>query len=75
MFEMLQVRLIPIFSAENARRMRRPGLQACLIVLTGLAIQLALGMILNLYIATSGIMLLRAIAPRARDATAGIAGP
>jgi hypothetical protein len=52
MFEMLQARLMPIFSAEYARRMGRPGLhQACLIVLTGLVIQLALGMLLNLYIA------------------------
>jgi len=42
---------MPIFSAANARRMGRAGLhQACLIVLTGLVAQLALGMILNLYI-------------------------
>jgi lysylphosphatidylglycerol synthetase-like protein (DUF2156 family) len=41
-----------IFSAGNARRMGRAGLhQACLLILTGLVIQLALGMILNLYIA------------------------
>ena len=98
MFGMLQERLMLIFSAGNARRMGRAGLhQACLVILTGLVIQLALGMILNLYIAipaadarasylrevetapgmltahalvallllaTSGIMLLRAIALR-----------
>jgi hypothetical protein len=98
MFEMLQGRLLHIFSAADARRMGRAGLhQACLVVLTGLVVQLALGMILNLYIAipaadartsymreietapgmltahvlvallllaTSGIMLLRAIALR-----------
>ena len=52
MFEMLQERLMPLFSAETARRMGRPGLrQPCLIILTGLAIQLALGMVLNLYVA------------------------
>ena len=98
MFGMLQERLMLIFSAANARRMGRAGLnRACLVILTGLVIQLALGMILNLYIAipaadarasylreietapgmvtahalvallllaTSGIMLLRAIALR-----------
>jgi hypothetical protein len=52
MFEMLQVHLVPFLSAANARRMGRAGLhQPCLIILTGLVIQLALGMILNLYIA------------------------
>ena len=52
MFEMIHERIMPIFSAEKARRMGRAGLrQACLVVLIGLAIQLALGMILNLYIA------------------------
>jgi hypothetical protein len=52
MFEMIQERIMPIFSAEKARRMGRAGLhQACLVVLTGLVIQLALGMVLNLYIA------------------------
>lgn len=51
MFEMLQGHLMPVFSAENARRMGRAGLHwACLIVLIGLTVQLALGMILNLYI-------------------------
>jgi thiol:disulfide interchange protein len=51
MFEMIQARLMPVLSTANARRMGRSGLhQACLIVLTGLVIQLALGMILNLYI-------------------------
>jgi hypothetical protein len=51
MFEMLQGRLMPIFSAEHARRMGRAGLhQACLVIMTGLAIQLALGMVLNLYV-------------------------
>jgi len=51
MFEMIQERIIPIFSAEKARIMGRAGLhQACLVVLTGLVIQLALGMVLNLYI-------------------------
>lgn len=51
MFGMIQERLMPIFSAENARRMGRAGLhQACLIVLTGLVIQFALGMVLNLYV-------------------------
>jgi hypothetical protein len=51
MFEMIQERIMPIFSAEKARRMGRAGLhQACLVVLTGLVIQLALGMVLNLYI-------------------------
>ena len=52
MFGMLQERLMPIFSATSARRMGRAGLHlACMIALAGLAIQLALGMILNLYIA------------------------
>jgi hypothetical protein len=52
MFEMLKERLMPVLSAANARRMGRAGLhQPCLIILTGLVIQLALGMILNLYIA------------------------
>jgi hypothetical protein len=52
MFEMIQERIMPIFSAEKARRMGRAGLhQACMVVLTGLVIQLALGMVLNLYIA------------------------
>jgi len=52
MFGMLQERLMPIFSATNARRMGRAGLrQVCVIALTGLVIQLALGMILNLYVA------------------------
>jgi hypothetical protein len=52
MFEMIQERVFPIFSAEKARRMGRAGLhQACLIALAGLAVQLALGMVLNLYIA------------------------
>src|ERR1700728_4384906 len=52
MFEMLQERLMPVLSVANARRMGRAGLhQPCLIILTGLVIQLALGMILNLYIA------------------------
>ena len=52
MFEMLQVRVMHIFSAADARRMGRAGLhQACLVILAGLVIQLALGMILNLYIA------------------------
>ena len=51
MFEMIQERIMPIFSAEKARRMGRAGLaQACLVVLTGLVIQFALGMVLNLYI-------------------------
>ncbi len=52
MFQMLQGRLLTIFSAENARKIGRAGLhQACLVILTGLVIQLALGMVLNLYIA------------------------
>src|SRR5579872_3413321 len=52
MFGMLQERLMPIFSAANARRLGRAGLrQVCVIALTGLVIQLALGMVLNLYIA------------------------
>lgn len=52
MFQMLQGRLLTIFSAENARKIGRAGLhQACLVILTGLVIQLALGMILNLYVA------------------------
>jgi hypothetical protein len=51
MFEMLQAHLMPIFSAEHARRMGRAGLhQACLVIMAGLAIQLALGMVLNLYV-------------------------
>ena len=51
MFEMIQERIMPIFSVEKARSMGRPGLhQACLVVLTGLVIQFALGMVLNLYI-------------------------
>ncbi len=52
MFEMIHERIIPVFSAEKARSMGRAGLhQAALVVLTGLVIQLALGMVLNLYIA------------------------
>ena len=52
MFEMLQERLMPVLSTANARRMGRAGLrQPCLIILTGLVVQLALGMVLNLYIA------------------------
>lgn len=52
MFEMIHERIMPIFSAEKARRMGRAGLrQVCVIALTGLVIQLALGMILNLYVA------------------------
>jgi hypothetical protein len=51
MFEMLQARIMPVLSIANARRMVRAGLhRACLIILTGLVIQLSLGMILNLYI-------------------------
>ena len=52
MFEMLQERIMPVLSAANARRTGRAGLhQPCLLIQTGLVIQLALGMILNLYIA------------------------
>ncbi len=52
MFEMIQEHVMPIFSAEKARRMGRPGLHhVCLVLLTGLVIQLALGMVLNLYVA------------------------
>jgi hypothetical protein len=52
MFEMLHERLMPLFSAETARRTGRAGLlQPCLIILAGLAVQLVLGMVLNLYIA------------------------
>ena len=52
MFEMIHEHIMPIFSAEKARSMGRAGLhQAGLVVLTGLVIQLALGMVLNLYIA------------------------
>ena len=51
MFEMIHERIMPIFSVEKARSMGRAGLhQVCLVVLTGLVIQLALGMVLNLYI-------------------------
>jgi hypothetical protein len=51
MFEILQQHLMPVFSVANARRMGRAGLHwACVIVLIGLVIQLALGMVLNLYI-------------------------
>jgi hypothetical protein len=51
MFEMIQEHIMPIFSAEKARSTGRAGLhQACLVVLTGLVIQFALGMVLNLYI-------------------------
>ena len=51
MFEMIHQRIMPIFSAEKARRMGRAGLQqACLVVLAGLVVQFALGMVLNLYI-------------------------
>lgn len=51
MFQMIHERIMPIFSAEKARSMGRAGLrQACLVVLTGLVVQLALGMVLNLYI-------------------------
>jgi hypothetical protein len=49
---MIHERIMPIFSAEQARRMGRAGLrQACLVVLAGLVVQLVLGMVLNLYIA------------------------
>ncbi len=52
MFEMLKGRLMPIISAERARRMGRACLhQACLVIMIGLVIQLALGMVLNLYVA------------------------
>lgn len=52
MFGMLQERFMPVLSAASARRMGRAGLRRpCLIVLTGLVVQLALGMILNLYVA------------------------
>jgi hypothetical protein len=52
MFEMLQERIMPVLSAAHARRTGRAGLhQPCLLIQTGLVIQLALGMILNLYIA------------------------
>lgn len=52
MFETLQERFIPVISISYARKMGRAGLhRACLTILTGLVIQLALGMILNLYIA------------------------
>lgn len=51
MFQMIHERIMPIFSAEKARRMGRAGLrQACLVVLAGLGVQLALGMVLNLYV-------------------------
>lgn len=44
-------RLAPAFSAAGVRGKGRPGLRgACLAVMTGLAIQLILGMILNLYV-------------------------
>ena len=52
MFEMIQESLSPVFSAANTRRMGRAGLHwACVIVMVGLVVQLALGMILNLYVA------------------------
>ena len=55
-FEMLQARLMPVLSAANARRMGRAGLhQPCLIILTGLVVQLGLGMILNLYVAIPAV--------------------
>jgi hypothetical protein len=51
MFEILQDQLISVFSPASARKMGRAGLRwACLIVLVGLVMQLALGMMLNLYI-------------------------
>ncbi len=51
MFQMIHERIMPIFSFEQARRMGRAGLrQACLVVLAGLVVQLALGMVLNLYV-------------------------
>lgn len=52
MFEMIQESLSPVFSAASTRRMGRAGLHwACVIVMVGLVVQLALGMILNLYVA------------------------
>lgn len=52
MFKTLQGRVAPLFSTAQARRSGRAGLHgACVLVLAGLAIQLALGMILNIYVA------------------------
>jgi hypothetical protein len=51
MSAILRVHLLPAISAASAREKGRAGLRgACLAVMIGLAIQLALGMILNLYI-------------------------
>jgi len=51
MFGILQDHLMSVFSVANAQRMSRAGLRrVCLIVLVGLVMQLALGMMLNLYV-------------------------
>jgi hypothetical protein len=50
MVQMLRQRLMPILSTAHARRKGRAGLRwICLVLLIGLIIQFALGMILNLY--------------------------
>lgn len=50
MFRMMQEQVSPLFSTTRAQSSGRAGLHgACVVVLAGLAIQLALGMILNLY--------------------------
>lgn len=51
MSTILRVHLLPAISPASAREKGRAGLRgACLAVMIGLAIQLVLGMILNLYI-------------------------
>lgn len=51
MFKMLQGRVTTISSVAEAQRPGRAGLHgACVVVLAGLAVQLVLGMFLNLYV-------------------------
>lgn len=51
MFKTLQGRIAPLFSSAQARKSGRAGLHgACVVVLAGLAIQLALGMVVNMYV-------------------------
>jgi hypothetical protein len=51
MYAILRERLVPVISTASAREKGRAGLRGvCLAVMAGLAIQLVLGMILNLYI-------------------------
>ncbi len=52
MFATLRGCFVVVFSGEHARVLGRPGLRwICLVAQVGLAVQFALGMILNLYVA------------------------